>query len=466
MDATTLRLVDFASRADFADLPLETVHECKRRLIDTVACALGAYDEPLSKMARALAKRYSGTPAASVWGCTWQTTPEAAAFANGVMLRFLDISDQYRVKSGGHPSDVIAGVLAVGEAMHADGAAVINAVTLAYDVYCSFCEAVDINSKGWDQPVYAGLACTLGAGKLLHLSREQMGNAVSLSLTPNMALFQTRHGELSSWKGCAAANASRNGVFAAFLAQDGFTGPTAVFEGKSGLWDIVGRFDWQVSIGRGAPHRVTRTNMKCFPICYHGQSAVWAALEIRARVRAQDISQITIETYRNAIEMMGDDPTRWAPKTRETADHSLPYVVAIALLDGEVTSQSFSGERLLDPAVVKLMRKVKINENAEFSAQYPESAWCRLRIRTVSGEDVVTEARYPKGHINNPMDDKDLEAKFRDLFRAYGDESQCEAALRGLWNLEHANDIGDVLRLLSLDYSCPKEVMTLVHPKV
>ncbi len=460
MDATTLRLVDFASCAEFAALPAETVHECKRRLIDTFACVVGAYGEPLSNMARALAKRYSGTPAASVWGCNWQTTPEAAAFANGVMLRFLDMSDQYRVKSGGHPSDVIAGVLAVGEAMHADGASVINAVTLAYDVYCSFCEAIDINSMGWDQPVYAGLACALGVSKLLHLSREQMGNAISLSLTPNMALLQTRQGELSNWKGCAAANASRNAVFAAFLAQDGFTGPTAVFEGKSGLWDIVGRFDWQVSIGPGAPHRVTRTNMKCFPICYHGQSAVWAALEIRARVRAQDISEIAIETYRNAIEMMGNEPGRWAPKTRETADHSLPYVVAIALLDGEVTSQSFSGERLVDPAVVNLMRKVKINENAEFSAQYPESAPCRLRLRTVSGEEVVAEVRYPKGHINNPMDDKEVEAKFRDMFRAYGDDSQCETALRELWNFERATDIGSLLRVLSVDHSCPKQLMT------
>ena len=222
MDTTTSGLADFASRAEFSDLPAETVHECKRRLIDTLACAVGAYNEPLSHMARAVAKRYSappGAPAASVWGATWQTTPEAAAFANGAMLRFLDINDLYRVKGGGHPSDVIAGIVAVAEAVHADGASVVNAVTLAYDVYCSFIETIDINSMGWDHPVYSAMASALGAGKLLHLSREQMGNAVSLALAPNMALWQTRCGELSSWKGCAAANASRNAVFAAFLAQ-------------------------------------------------------------------------------------------------------------------------------------------------------------------------------------------------------------------------------------------------------
>ncbi|MBI4191215.1 MAG: MmgE/PrpD family protein [Betaproteobacteria bacterium] len=188
--------------------------------------------------------------------------PEAAAFANGVMLRLDDISDNYRVKSGGHPSDVIAGMLAADEAVHADGPSVINAITIAYDVYCSFCEAFDINSKG-DQPVYGVLACVLGAGKLLRLSREQMGNAVSLALAPSMALFQTPCGDLSGWKGCAGGNASRNALFAAFLAQDGFTGPAAVFEGKCGLWDIVGRFDWQVTAGPDVPLRVTQTHIKC-----------------------------------------------------------------------------------------------------------------------------------------------------------------------------------------------------------
>ena len=450
MDAITARLVDFASQAEFSGLPAATVHESKRRLIDTFACAVGAYEEPLSHMARALAKRYAaaaGSPAASVWGCSWPTTIEAAAFANGVMLRVQDINDMYRVKSGGHPSDVIAAVLAMGEGVHADGASVINAVVLAYDVYCSFCEAVDINSKGWDQPVYSVLGCALGAAKLLHLNREQMGNAVALALAPNMALDQTRHGELSSWKGCAGANASRNGVFAALLAQDGFTGPTGIFEGQSGLRDIVGRFDWLLPQGPDTRKSITRTHMKCFPVCYHGQSAVWAAIEIQNRLRLQDIAEIRLETYEHAVHIMGADPSRWAPATRETADHSLPYVVAIGLLDGDVTPASFSRERLRDPEVARLMAKVKVDENAELSAQYPESAPCRLTVRMLSGEVIVTDIRYPKGHNKSPLDDAEVERKFHGMFREFGSASQCAAALDGLWNFDRASDVGDVLRL-------------------
>lgn len=447
MDATTAYLADFALRADFSDLPKETVHECKRRLIDTFACAIGAYDEPLSRMARNVAKRCSGTPAATVWGCDWPTTPETAAFANGVMLRYLDLSDTYIVKSNGHPSDTIAGIVAAGEAVHADGASVINAILIAYDVYCNFVEAIDINSKGWDQPVYAVLASVLGVAKLLHLSKEQIADAIALALAPNMALEQTRRGELSSWKGCAAANAARNAVFAALLAQDGFTGPAAVFEGKSGLWDIVGRFEWSLSTAGSLPHRIARTHIKSLPVCYHGQSAACAALEARTRVRVQDISDIHVETYSQAFEYMGNDPARWSPASRETADHSLPYVVSVALLDGEITARSFAAERLVDPAIVELMRKVRVAENRDLSAQYPESTPCRLEIRLVSGDVVVSESKYPKGHSRNPISDAELEEKFRSLFREHGDERQCAAALRGLWNFDAATDIRDVLKL-------------------
>lgn len=450
MDATTERLVDFAMQAEFKALPALSVHECKRRLIDTFGCAVGAYEEPLSRSARAIARHYSGTPNASVWGSALQTAPEVAAFANGVMLRFLDLSDTYVGKCRGHPSDTIAGVLAVAESVGADGPSVINAVVLAYDIYCGFIDAIDFNSKGWDQPVYGVLAGVLAAGKLLRLSREQMANAVSLALAPNMALGQTRQGDLSSWKGCAGANAARNSVFAAMLAQEGFTGPTAVFEGKGGLWDIVGRFEVPLLATSGDPHRITQTHLKSLPVCYHGQSAVLGALDLQSRLRVQEISEIRIESYHTAVAMMGTDPSRWSPTTRETADHSLPYCVAIALLDGEVTARSFADARLRDPVVVNLMRKVKVSESPELCAQYPEAVPSRLSVRMLSGEVLATEVRYPTGHARNPMNDAEVEKKFRGMFLAHGNARQCDEVLKALWALDEVKDFGgDVLRLLA-----------------
>jgi 2-methylcitrate dehydratase len=318
---------------------------------------------------------------------------------------------------------------------------------LAYDIYCTFCEAIDINSKGWDQPVYSVIASAVGAAKLLGLNREQTENAVSLALTPNMALDQTRHGELSSWKGCAGANASRNGVYAALLAQDGFTGPTAVFEGKAGLFDIVGKFAWPMPTRPDARTSIGKTHMKCFPVCYHGQSAVWAALDARDRVRCPDIAEIKIETYEHAVYIMGADESRWNPATRETADHSLPYVVAIALLDGDVTTASFAKNRLADAEVKRIMAKVKVSEDAALSAQYPECAPCRLSFRMASGEVIVSDVKYPKGHNKSPLNDSEIERKFRGMFREFGSEEQCSAALDGLWKFEQARDVADVLKL-------------------
>lgn len=450
MDKTTEGLVDYALRPEFAELPAPVLHATKQHLIDTLASALGAYEEPLSVMARKIARRYAGTPEAGIWGSNLRTSAEAAAFVNGVMLRYLDLSDTYLSKSRGHPSDMISGILAVAENIGADGRAVLGSIVLAYDVYCSFMDAIDINSKGWDQPVYSVLGCVLGIGRLMKLTREQMGDAVALALAPNMALTQTRRGNLSAWKGCAGANASRNAVFAALLAKEGFTGPTAVFDGEGGLFDVVGQFDWPLPAIPSVPHMIGQTHIKRLPVCYHGQSATEAAIELRSRVKLADIDAIHVGAYRTAVNMMGNDPSRWAPATRETADHSLPYCVAIALIDGKVTAESFFAERLHDPEVAALMKKVKVNEDAGISARYPESPGGRVEITLSSGRKYEQEIRYPKGHAKNPVSDAEVDAKFRELFAGTGSAAQCDAALAALWKFEHAGNVADVLAQLAL----------------
>jgi len=446
MDATTERLARYVLEADYARLSSQSVHECKRRLIDTLGCALGAYDEPLSVRARALAARASGDPAAHIWGSRGTSTPEMAAFTNGVMLRLMDISDTYLGKSRGHPSDVASAVLAVAECVHAPGREVIAALALAYDVYCSLCNAFDWNSAGWDQPLYGVLGSVAGAGRLLQLDAGAMANAISLALVPNMAMAQTRRGPLSSWKGCAGANAARNGVFAAMLAREGFTGPTAVFEGEGGLRDNVAPFEWALP---PFGHMITQTHIKSLPVCYHGQSAVLLALELRARVAVHDIEEIQVDAYRAAVDMMGKDPSRWAPTTHETADHSLPYTVAIALLDGAITARSFDAARFTDSAVVALMQKVKVNEDPALTRAYPEGAPSRLRIRLRSGETVAAERTYPAGHAKSPMTDAEVERKFRDMLSVHPAGRRADDLLQRLWSLERSADVGqDVVGVL------------------
>jgi len=448
-DGVTERLVAFAARASYDALPASVVHECKRRVIDTFASALGAYHNPVSGMARKAAARSRTDQPATVWGSNLHTTPEAAAFANGVMTRLLDISDTYLGKSRGHPSDMNSGLIAVAESHHVDGRSLINAMVLAYDVYCSFCEAIDANAKGWDQPLYSVLGCALGAGKLLGLDRDQMANAVSLALAPNMALAQSRRGHLSNWKGCAGANASRNAVFAAMLAQDGFTGPSAVFEGDGGLWQVMGKHDWPLpAAGR---YMIAETHIKFLPVCYHGQSPVFAAIELHDQVALEDIDDITVDTYGAGYMMMGGDAARWAPKTRETADHSLPFVVATALRDGAVVDASFTDAKLADPVLAKLMAKVKVRKDERLESHYPEGSPGRVTVRTRGGAVHVKEIIYPRGHFKNPVSDAQVVQKFHDMAAVRLTREQRERVLEKLWALEAVTDIADVVKALSVN---------------
>lgn len=435
MDATTERLVDYTMGVRFEDLPVETVTATKQRILDTLGCVAGAYDHPVSVSARRLAQRYSMDTAATILGGPSGVAPEMAAFANSTMLRLLDLSDTYRVKSGGHPSDILGAILGAAELGGADGKALITAVAVGYEIYCSCADAADLNGKGWDQPVYGVVACALASGKLMGLDRDQMGHAAALAITPNMATMQTRSGELSNWKGCAGANAARNGLFAAILAQEGFTGPDRPVEGKFGLWDMAEKFDWPLEIGK-SPYRIANSHVKCFPVCYHGQTAVWAALGMRDRFDVADIEAIKIDTYAVAKGMMADAPSRWSPQTAETADHSLPYVVSLALRDGDIGLDAYEDEKLFDPGLAALMKRVSVDATEDYTANYPQTSPSRVTVQLKDGTVTENELTYPKGHNQAPMSDAEIAAKFRGLFAAYRDEARADAMIALIGDLD------------------------------
>jgi 2-methylcitrate dehydratase len=343
---------------------------------------------------------------------------------------------------------MISGLVAVAESAHCDGKALLGAIALAYDVYCSFADAIDINSKGWDQPVYGILGGVIGAGRLLKLDRTQLGHAIALALAPNMTLAQARRGHLSNWKGCAGANASRNAVFAAMLAQDGCTGPGAVFEGEGGLWEIVGRHDWPIPEGR---YWISETYIKGLPVCYHGQAAVYAALELRDRVQLDNVEEIQVSAYGAAVNMMGRDANRWAPVTHETADHSMPFCVVSALRDGEFNDTTFSHERLHDPLMLGLMAKVKVEEDARHTAAYPEAAPGRVRVRMKDGKVHESEVMYPRGHAKNPMSDAEVIAKFNSMTAAHLTSANRTQVFDFIENIEKVSDVSVVVAALAAD---------------
>jgi len=448
MDATTERLVDYTLQARYEDLSPAILAECKLRLLDTLGCVASAYDHPVSAAARKLAARYSMDTPVTMFGTGQLVSPEMGAFANSVMLRASDMNDNFRQKGGGHPSDIIGALFAGAELGARDGKSFLTALAVGYEIYCSCCAGINLIGKGWDQPVYGVVASALTVGKLIGLDRDQLGHAVALALVPNMATMKTRHGELSIWKGCAAANAARNGVFAAMLAQEGFTGPEKPIEGKYGLWDMAGEFDWPLTPG-APPKHIAETDLKAFAICVHGQTAVWVALDLREKINVDDVENIHVEVYARAHEMMGTDPARWAPKTRETADHSLPYVVATALLDGKIDEASFSKDALNSTELAALMARITVEEDPAFTAIVPDGSPCRITITTKDGSKTQHELRYQKGHHGNPMSGDEVKGKFKGLFAEYGDNDQADAIISVVDGLENVGDIAELIGALA-----------------
>ncbi len=445
------RLAEYAARLQFEQLDEATVHEVRRRLIDSLACALGAYDAGAACVARRIASRVACRPGASFLGGRTKTSPDLAAFANGVLFRYLDYNDTYLSLEPAHPSDNFAAVLAAAEVAGANGRELITATVLAYEIQCRLCDAASIRKHGWDHVTYGAFSTAAAAARLLGLNADRIGQALNLAGTPNVALRQTRAGELSEWKGCAFANASRNGVFAALLAAEGLTGPAPIFEGDLGFFkQVSGPFSLPKLGGEagGSDFMIKKTSIKFWPAEYHSQSAIHAALELRRRIpdRSQ-ITSIDIESFDAAVDIIGKDPEKWRPKTRETADHSLPYCTAVALADGDVTLESFSNDRLGDGSLLDLISRIKIHRNNDLTARYPHGIPNRIAVTLKDGTQFTAENEFPRGHDQNPMSDDEVSAKFQRMAEGRLDRAARDRVLELCWRLEALDDVGKLFAL-------------------
>lgn len=416
-DTLADRLAAFALATRFEDLPDQVVVEARRRLLDAFACATGALDEPAPEIARRAARAVHSEPGATLFG-GGRSSPDWAAFANGVHIRYLDCNDTYLSLEPAHPSDNWAAVMAIGEHVGADGPTWIAAAAVAYEVQCRLADACSIRARGWDHVTYGALSTSLAASKLLGLDHSKTVHALGIAGTTSAALRLTRAGELSMWKGCAFAHAARNGVFAAILAREGMTGPSPLFEGDMGFWQQVsGPFEIaQLGGPAGSDWMLPKTSIKFVPAEYHSQSAIAAAFELRPMIGDPSrIRSIEIASFRVAVEIIGQDPEKWRPKTRETADHSLPYCTAVALVDGEISAEQFSQARLADPALLDLVSRTSVVEDPALTAGYPAGIPNRVTVTLDDGSTLVQEVAFPPGHDKNPLTDAQLAIKFHGL---------------------------------------------------
>jgi len=447
------RLALFALSTRYQDLPPEVVTEAKRRFTDALGCAAGALEDPAPQIARRVAGRTSGTPSCRLIG-GGSAAADWAAFANGVHIRYLDCNDTYLSLEPAHPSDNWATVAAAGELAGQDGKAWIAAAAVAYEVQCRLCDARSIRARGWDHTTYGSISSTLAAAMLLGLSHQQTVHALGIAATTGTALRITRAGELSMWKGCAFAFAARNALFATLLAADGLTGPKPLFEGEMGFFQQVsGPFDLPKLAGpNAADWMLPKTSIKFVPAEYHSQSAIAAAFQLRPQVGdPARIRSIEIATFRTAVEIIGKDPEKWRPQTRETADHSLPYCTVVALLDGEISARQFTPERLADPALLDLVARTTVIEDPTLTAGYPKGIPNRVTIQLDDGSKLTAECSYPPGHQHNPLTNQQLATKFHGL----ADPPLGQTRAREIWDL--------AMQLDSLDQ--PWKILHALQPK-
>ena len=430
------RLAEYAAGVSYDSLAPSVVHEVKRRVLDSLGCAYGAWDSDVAGIARKVGSGAQATPGATVIGLQHNALAPLAAFANGAMVRYLDFNDTYLSKEPAHPSDNLPACLAAAEASGASGKDLIAAAALAYEIQCRLCDAASIRAHGWDHVTYGCFSTALAAGKLFGLDVDGLEQAVNLAGVNAAAMRQTRVGQLSHWKGCAFANAAKNGVFAAWLAKLGMTGPNEIFEGPMGFWKLVsGPFELEPE-SWGPPSMITETYIKYWPAEYHSQSAIDAALTMRPDLAGYNIRKIEIASFDAAVDIIGGEPEKWAPTSRETADHSMPYCVAVALLDGEVGLAQFSDERIVRSDVRELMQKIEVVRDAELTARYPEGIPNRLEVATWEGHTFVREVTHPRGHARNPMTDDEVMAKYRSMAAPVLGVERAEALAERVMRLE------------------------------
>ncbi|HVH15207.1 MAG TPA: MmgE/PrpD family protein [Candidatus Angelobacter sp.] len=448
------KLSEYVHSINYDAVPENVIHETKKRIIDSLGCGIGAFNEGPVKISRKVAEAARDPKGSTFIGTRKRTTPDLAAFVNGIMVRYFDYNDTYLSKEPAHPSDNIGPCFSVAESEEATGKGLLLSIILAYEIQCRLCDAADIRHRGWDHVCFGLPSTALAAGKLMDLDSKKMTQAVNLALNSHITMRQVRAGELSMWKGCSFANAARNGVFSALLAREGMKGPSPIFEGEMGFFkQVSGPF--QINIddfgGRNGSFKIAETYLKFFPAEIHSQTSIWAAVEARKEIeKPDDIVTVEIASHEAGYTILGKDPEKWNPLTKETADHSLPYIVGMALLEGKIDNSTYSEKKFRDPKILEFLKKITVIEDKTLSSMYPEAVANRVTVKLSSGRTVSKQVEYHKGHPKNPMSDGEVEEKFQRLTRKYLGKNRARRILDVVWDLEKSRDISKVISMMNL----------------
>ncbi len=455
MSSISKKMAQFAANLRYADIPPAAVHEAKRFLLDSMGCALAAvHNEDMEAMYR-FTEKLGGTPEATVIGSGHKTNAPNAALMNCLLIRALDYNDIYWEQDPSHPSDIIGAALAAAEANNKDGRTALVAIVIAYELEMRWCHAAEpgVREVGWHHATLTQFVSPLAAGRMYSLDIDQLVAAVGISGSSHFTLGGVVAGHLTNMKNTADPMASQAGVFAALMAREGYSGPVEVIEGKEGLIEVLNNVTWnpeELLKGLGEDFLITRCGYKAFPTEALTHQPISAALKIRQEhnLAPGNIAEVLVETTTRGADILSD-PSKYKPETRETADHSLPYVIAAALADGNVLPSSFSDEKLKDPVIWDLLGKIKVVADPEIDALFPKVKRARVTITTSAGQKHTAQTDFAKGSPEDPLTDEEVVAKFRANAADVLSPARQDQAIEATWRFEDVPHIGEYMELFN-----------------
>ena len=414
------QIAEFAVNLKYEDLPENVVNEVKRYLYDSIGCAYGGYHTKDVNILKDIYMGMGGREEATLIGFGNKIPAVNATLVNSLMIRALDFNDIYWKEDPSHPSDLIPAALAAGELADASMKDVITAIVLAYEFEQRLCEFAvpGVRERKWHHATLTQFVSPIVAGKLLGLTIDQMVNAIGINGSHNHTIGCPTAGKLTMMKNTVDPMAVQSGVFAALMAQKGYSGTEAVFEGKEGLMDVFGP-DWDEKklLGDlGKHYKILDCSMKAFPTEALTHTHISATLKVVKdnNINYDQIEQVTVTTIARACDILFD-PHKYRPESRETADHSLPYCIASALVDKQITTKSFSEEKLKDKRIWEVIDKIKGEASTEFEKMFPAKQPSKVVVKTKDGKEYSEYLEYPKGDPREPMTIEDIQVKFNAL---------------------------------------------------
>ena len=452
MSTVTRELANWATTVTYDQLPEDVVREAKRYLLDSVGCALGGAQQHDVELARRVLREIAGSGPCRVLVTGERMDPVSASLLNALMIRVMDYNDIYWKQDPSHPSDIIPAAIACAERAGGSGRDLIVGIALAYEIEQRLCEISfpGIREIGWHHATLTAVAAPIAAARMLGLDAERMQHAVGISASRHCTTGSVTAGKLTMMKNTVDPLATQSGVLAALLAEQGYTGPEHVLDGKEGFSHVFSS-DWRFDIlteGLGATWRILGCGMKYFPTEALTHAPISATLDLVTEhdLAPEAIETVTIYSLARAADILAD-PSKYDPRTKETADHSLPYVIAAAIADRQVTPVQFTDHKIMDATIRAQLNKVKVIADADIEAAFPALQKVRVVVDTVDGRRFEKSLDYPKGDPRNPLTDAEVATKFDALAEPFLSADGRKRVKDAVWNLDLLDSVSELMAL-------------------